>query len=235
MKLRRRLGISEQAEQQIVKLMEVSLVGFFFIGLYLGETGIIINSAVGLGVIQLPAILERDYHVHMDAGLILWITAAVFFHSLGTIPLPAAVIEAVGGETDAARESLYSTIWWWDHATHMLSASLVAAAGYATARALDEHDESLTFPPAFMVVFILLLVIAFGVFWVVLEFGISQLSVVLDIGSALAQYGIGDTMLDLCFDATGGLIVAVWGGAHLGGVSDSLREQFSKRSSERDS
>jgi len=59
----------------------------------------------------------------MDPALVLWITSAVFLHAVGTVALPGS-------------QSFYRSLWWWDHMTHMLSSSIVAAGGYAAVREL---------------------------------------------------------------------------------------------------
>jgi hypothetical protein len=214
MKLRTRLGISARRQEQISRVLQLSLVGFLFVGIYETDIGITVNAAMALAITGLPALLERDYQIPMDAGLTLWITGAVFLHAFGTVGLP-------GSET-----SFYQSVWWWDHLTHALSATLVGGAGYATARALDEHLEDLYFPPAFMFTLILAMVLAFGVLWEVLEFAINGVTTLVGSEPALTQYGVGDTMLDLVFDAGGAVIVAVWGTARLVGVSDALRDRF---------
>ncbi len=190
--------------------MEVALVGMFFIGLERGETGIVVNTGVALAVTQLPPLLEREYGIAMDAGLTLWITAAVFLHAFGTVGLPGSPL------------SPYKSIWWWDHLTHGLSSSVVAAAGYATARALEIHSDDIHLPSRFMFVFILLFVLAFGVFWEVLEFAIATISPSLGLGTVLTQYGLEDTMLDLVFDTVGAIIVALWGTSHLNELVGSI-------------
>ena len=131
MKLRDRLGIGPRRQRQLAWFMEVCLVGMFFVGLYEGTTGIVVNAALALGVTQLPAVLERDLGIPMDSGLVLWITAAVFLHVFGSVGLPG-----VSGTP-------YDSTWWYDHVTHALSASIVAAAGYAGARAIDDHREDI--------------------------------------------------------------------------------------------
>jgi hypothetical protein len=176
--------------------MELSLVGFVFVGIDRGSPGVVINCLVALAVTQIPPLLERDYDVTMDPALVLWITTAVFLHGLGTL-------------------GPYRGIWWWDHMTHGLSSSLVAAAGYAFARAVDEHIADVHFPPAFTFCFILMVVLAFGVFWEVIEFALSVVAGTFGTGSVLVQYGLGDTMLDLVFDTVGGILVATWGTAYL--------------------
>ena len=183
--------------------MEASLVGMFFIGVERQNTGIIVNTAVALVVSQLPAMLENDYNISLDTGLTLWITGAVWLHALGTVGLPGA------------DQNFYATIWWWDHVTHALSSSIVAAVGYTTVRAIDRHTKDIYLPPRFMFVFILLFVMAFGVLWEVIEFALSELATLAGSTSVLTQYGLDDTMLDLVFDAIGAVVVAVWGTAHL--------------------
>ena len=210
MRVRDYLGISARRQRQVTWIMEVSLVGIFLVGLLEGNTKVVVNTLLALAVTRLPGLLQRDFGLPMDAGLTLWITAAVFLHAFGSVGLPGTAL------------SPYQSFWWYDHVTHALSASVVAAAGYATVRALDVHSDDVHFPREFMVLFIFLFVLAFGVFWEVIEFTVSELSSVLGSGSILTQYGLEDTMLDLVFDTVGAAVVAVWGGARLSGVAQAL-------------
>ncbi|WP_435193856.1 hypothetical protein [Natronomonas sp. EA1] len=217
MNIRDHLGLSEKRQRQLTNLMEVFLIGIFFVGLYEGNTGVVVNTGVALLVTRLPSILERDYNIPMDSGLTLWITTAVFLHAFGTIGLP-------GNELTP-----YRSLWWWDHLTHALSASVVAAAGYSVARAVDVHSDAVRLPPNFMFVFILLVTLAFGVFWEVIEFVIGEASAMLGGAPVLTQYGLDDTMLDLVFDTIGAVIVATWGTAHLSDVVGALTERLDQR------
>jgi len=205
-RLRDYVGISEQRQRQASYGMEMLMLGILMVGIETGSTGVIVNTGFGLLVAQLPAVLERDYGIALDPGLTLWITTAVFLHAVGVIGLPWA---------DA---NFYKSIWWWDHLTHALSSSIVAAIGYTTVRALDRHSEDIYIPPRFMFVFILMFVLAFGVAWEVLEFTITLVAQATGNATILTQYGLGDTMLDLVFDTIGAVVVAVWGTAHLTGV-----------------
>lgn len=207
MRLRDRLGFSVERQRQAAYLMELGLVGIVFVGLDRGNTGIVVNAGVALAVTQLPPLLERDYGFAMDPGLVLWITTAVFLHAVGTL-------------------GPYQDIWWWDHLTHALSSSLVAGAGYAFVRAVDEHVTGVRFPPAFTFVYILQVVLAFGILWELLEFAIGGAATLAGVGSVLTQYGLHDTMLDLVFDTVGGVLVAVWGTVYLTGVSGALARHF---------
>jgi hypothetical protein len=203
MRVRDSLGIDTRRQQQATRGMVLVIVVILVLGVLTGSTGVIVNTGVGLLVIQLPAFLERDYGITLDAGLTLWITSAVFPDAVGVIGLPWSDV------------NFYASVWWWDHVTHALSSSLVAAVGYTTVRALDRHSEGISIPPRFMFVFILLFVLAFGVAWEVLEFTITLVAEATGNATVLTQFGLDDTMLDLVFDTVGAVVVAIWGTAHL--------------------
>lgn len=217
MKLRDQFEISRARQEQATRLMQLSLFGFLFVGIYEMRLGVVVNATLGILITELPAVLERDYDIPMDAGLTLWITAAVFLHALGTVGLPHT-------------EAFYGNVGWWDHLTHVISSSLVAGAGYATARAFDEHHPDLHFPPQFMFALLLCVTLAFGVLWEVIEFGISGAATLLGSGeSALTIYGVQDTMLDLVYDTIGGLLVAVWGTVYLTDVAEAVQSKLASK------
>ncbi len=217
MRLRDRLGVTPRRQRQLSWLLEVGLVGILVVGVVDGETGVIVNAGVALLVAQLPPILERDYGIPMDPALTLWITAAVFLHALGTVTLP--FVEA----------TFYRSVPWWDHLTHALSSSVVAAVGYAAARAIDVHDDRVTLPPEFTFAFLLAIVLAFGVLWEVIEFTITEAAAATGNETVLTQYGLEDTMLDLVFNTLGAVVTAIWGTAYLGDVVGALADRLDAR------
>jgi len=208
------LGISERQQVLAVRGMQAVMVFVVGVGAWQGDPKVIVNAGVALGISLLVPWLERDYGVPLDAGLTLWITAAVFLHAFGTIGFPP-------GTT-----SFYRTVWWWDHMTHALSSSVVAGVGYATVRALDQHSEDIHLPPKFVFVFILLFVLAYGVFWEILEFGLAEGAALLGTDTVLTQYGLTDSLLDLLFNSIGAVVVALWGTAYLNDLSGYIRERL---------
>jgi hypothetical protein len=215
MRIRDRLGLSKRQQRQLSRGMQLTLFGLLFIALERQEPALLVTVGVGLSVTFLPAILERDHEIPMDAGLTLWITAAAFLHTIGVVGVPGT------------GESLYGAIPIYDNVTHALSASVVAGAGYAAVRAVDEHSDGIHLPPRFMFVFILVFVVAFGVIWEILEFSIAEVAGALGSETTgFTQHGLDDTLLDLVFDALGGVIVAIWGTAHLTAVSDAVWERL---------
>jgi ABC-type nickel/cobalt efflux system permease component RcnA len=212
---------SKRRQHQLTRGMELILVGLLFIGIERGSTGIIVNTGVSLAVVQLPAILERDYDIPMDPRLTLWVTLAAFLHAVGVVGIPGSGL------------SFYTTIGWWDHLTHSLSASVVAAAGYATVRALDIHLEEVHISPKVVSVVLLICVLAFGVLWELLEFAIGVAADEFGTGTILTQYGIEDTLKDLTFNTFGGIIVALWGGVYLTDLADTISERLNLESTTR--
>jgi hypothetical protein len=195
------------SKSSITRFMQVVLLGMFAIGLYTRTPKIIINSGVGLFISFIPALLERDYSFSLSPFLSLWITSAVFFHSLGSV-------------------GLYSAVSWWDHLTHSLSASLVAATGYTLIRSIDLHSNDIRLPDRFMFVFILMTVVAFGVFWELFEFALDLVSNLTGVSMPLAQHGLQDTMKDMSFNLAGAVIAAVFGQVYLSNLSLKIREQI---------
>jgi len=215
MSIRTRMHVSERTQGGLVRALQALMIAILGIGLYTGNAGIAVNAAVGLLVTQLPALLERKFRITMSVGLVLWITLAMFLHALGTVPL-------LGPDF----ETLYGATWWWDHMTHALSSSLVVGSAYAVTRALQEHTEYIHMGPKFTFAYLLVFVMAFGVFWELIEFYIAVGAELFGVPQVLTQYGLDDTVLDLVYNTIGGLLVAVFGTTYLTGISDQLRGRF---------
>jgi hypothetical protein len=69
-------------------------------------------------------------------------------------------------------------------------------------------------------------VLAFGVIWEQLEFGISGAAEMLGGKTILTQYGLEDTMKDLMFNTAGGIIVALFGEVYLSDAVEDLRQRM---------
>jgi hypothetical protein len=210
-KLRDRLGLSPRRQRQTSRAMQFVLALVLCWGLYARDLPTIANAALALAITFVPALLEREYDLPMDAGLVLWITTAVFLHALGTT-------------------GFYVTVGTWDTITHALSASIVAAAGYAFFRAVNVHTDHVHIPPTMMGVFILVFVLAAGVIWELFEFLVDWSAAQLELDAVLVQHGIDDTIRDLVFDAIGAVIVTLWGTAYLTDLADSISERLDGRS-----
>ena len=184
--------------------MQAILVGIVAYGFVFSQPKAIMNGSVALLITFAPAIFERNYKIPLDPWLGLWITLAVFLHTMGSA-------------------SLYARIGWWDHLTHAMSASLVAGVGYTFARAIDLHSDEIHIPRQFAFVYIIIVVMAFGVVWELFEFGLDIAADATGIVMPLAQHGLDDTVRDMMFNTLGALVVATFGQAHLSGVAETVR------------
>jgi len=200
---------SVKTQIRLTRGMQLVLIGIIIYGFAFGEPKAITNGGMGLLITLVPALLERNYDLPLDPWLGLWITLAIFLHTMGSA-------------------GLYAQIDWWDHLTHAMSASLVAAIGYTFVRAVDLHSDQITIPNQFAFVFILITVMAFGVIWELFEFGLDIAADATGVTMPLAQHGLDDTVRDMMFNTLGAIVVATFGQAHLLGVAETVQQRFAQ-------
>ena len=196
-----RVELSETTETRLVRGLQLALVAIAAYGLVTINAGAAVPAIIGLGITFVPALLRREYGYAMDSGLVLWITVAVFLHSVGTL-------------------GVYEQYQWYDEITHTVSAALIAALGYAAFRALELHSDDVEVPEAFRGVFIVVFVLAFAIAWEVLEFAM---------GDLIPVYGIDDIVTDMIANTVGAVIVAVWGAGPVDGLVGFFRERLRAR------
>lgn len=195
----------ERTQRHITRGMQVVLLSLVVYGVVAGHPKAITNGSMGLAITFIPAILERNYSFPLDPWLALWITVAVFLHSMGSA-------------------GLYGRLGWWDNLTHAMSATVVAGAGYTVARAIDLHSDEIFVPRRFFSVYVFVVVLSFGVVWELFEFALDIIALSTGVTMPLAQHGLDDTITDLMYNSLGALIVALFGQAHLTIVAEILRE-----------
>lgn len=176
--------------RRVARLLQGVLAAVLAVGLVVGNVSIVVNAALGLAVTELPALLRRDFGIYLAPILTLWIAVAVTIHALGML-------------------LLYERVVWWDHLTHVVSASLVASVGYAAARSFDIHSDAVHFPQPFLAVYVVLFTLAAGVVWELAEMLGRDLARAAGMEPILIVYGLEDTMMDLVFDAVGAVLAAV--------------------------
>jgi len=198
MTLSETLGISETQERLLARALQLVLFGVLAVGVVTVRAQLIVTGGITFGVSLLPALLRREYNYSMDMGLILWITVAMILHVAGAL-------------------ALYEQFQWFDEIAHTVSGTLIAGIGYASFRALELHSDVIDVPSEFRAGFILVFVLAAGVFWEVLEFVFSGFVTV---------YGVDDIVTDFIFNAVGGVIVAVWGTGYARGLVGFFRRRL---------
>lgn len=193
------LGLSDTRERQLARGLQLVLAGLLGYGLLTFQLGMAANGALALGLTFLPAALRREYGYAMDAGLVLWVTVAVFLHSVGSL-------------------GPYDWFGWYDEVAHTVTATVIAGIGYAAFRAFELHSTDVDAPPAFRAVFVVVFVLAAGIVWELLEFASGQFAAVTGTKAALAVMGIDDIVTDMIFNTVGAVVVAAWGTHYVGGL-----------------
>lgn len=186
-----RFGFATEDERRLTRLLQGVLVVIALVGFLTLNVDVVVSAGIGITATALPGLFERNYDFQIDPALTLWIAVAVVFHALGTV-------------------WLYQTLWGWHNIAHATTGSLVAGIGYTVLRTIEAHTASVSFPPKFTAVFVVIFVFAVGVAWEIFEFTLDQVTAVL-VGEEmlLTQHGLQDTMSDLAANTAGALVVAV--------------------------
>lgn len=177
------------------RLMQLGMVAVAVAGPLTGNTTWLPAALFSLFISEVPSLLRRDLKLVLPVELNFWIVLALFLH-------------VVGGYS-----GFYDRVPGWDHLTHVMSASLVAALGFVVVVVVDKYVDSIYLPRAFLAFFIVMFTIAVGVFWELMEYANDALA-----GTHL-QYSLDDTMVDLLFDTFAGFIVAAAGANYLKSTS----------------
>jgi len=173
------------------RAMQAGMLGIAVAGLLTANFTWMPAAVLSLFVSIVPSILRRDLGLVLPIELNFWIVLALFLHVIGGF------------------SGFYDNVPGWDHLTHAMSASLVAALGFVVVVSVDKYVESISLPRPFLAFFIIMFTMAFGVIWELMEFSNDQLT-----GSRL-QSNLNDTMFDMMFDAFGGFIVGIAGAHYL--------------------
>jgi len=192
-------------------LFQFSLMGMFVFSFIEGYMYPALSSLFGFFLVNIPGFLRRREIVVLPWELVLWIFIVIFLHNLGL------------------SLKFYDYIWWWDKLTHFLSTALIADFGFIGIVIADKYIQSIYLPPKFLPFFIIIFVMAMGVFWEIIEYLFDLL-----FGTRM-QYSLPDTIMDLVFDLLGAVTIAVLGPLYLKkrSVDDLIREMGVEKSVDR--
>lgn len=162
-------------------VLQVAILVTLLEGLRRRNFAAVVNALVAFGATLLPFLVAGGL---APSVLPLWIALAGFLHSLGML-------------------GPYDTVAWWDLLTHAVSGTLVAALVYAAALV------ALAGPPvtAGIVGVTLLVTVAAGAFWELLELVARDLGERYGVDPVLVHYGWRDTAVDLVVDVAGAALV----------------------------
>lgn len=175
----------------ISRAMQVAMGLVALLGAVTGNLTWVPAALVSLVISEIPSLLRRDLSIVLPVELNLWIILALFLHVVGGV------------------SGFYDSLPGWDHLTHAMSSSLIAALGFVAVVALDKYVESIYLPGSFLALLIVMFTMAMGVSWELMEYVVDEIT-----GSNM-QYSLDDTMVDLLFDSFAGFVVAAYGAYYL--------------------
>lgn len=173
------------------------LVGLFtttYVGVRDENEVLAVNAAASIVVVAIPLLVDIsggavfEGAIEIGPVLPLWIAVADALHTIGMM-------------------NIYERVWWWDHLTHTVTASLVAAVVYGTLVAIGSDPISPDITWATIAALTVAITMLAGVLWELIELVGRELAIAFDREPMLIPYGRYDTALDLVFDAVGAIII----------------------------
>jgi len=169
----------------LLPILVASLQGAILLTLVIGvrrrNVAAAVNALVAFAVSVVPFVLYLTAGLVLAPTLSLWLAVAGLLHAVGML-------------------GPYDSVPWWDTVTHFVSASFVAAlcyAGVLVAVATGWLAAAAT----------LLLTLALGLWWELLELVARELGEQFDVEPVLVHYGWRDTLADLAVDVLGAVVV----------------------------
>ncbi|WP_188883902.1 hypothetical protein [Halarchaeum grantii] len=182
----------ERAGAAVDWTLRVAILGVVATGVRQHNPGAVANGLVAFVATFLPRALRCALGFRFGPRHRVWLSGSMLLHATGML-------------------GPYDDVWWWDHVTHTLSASLVGAAAHLLARRRDRDPTR----------YVLGATVGAGLFWEALEYVVHTTARRLGLEPLLIQYGHEDTLGDLFFDAVGALLVLAFGDRVLEGVLDA--------------
>jgi hypothetical protein len=178
--------IQPSTARAIVRGVRCSLLAVFVEGIRRRNPGAVVNAGIAFVASFLPAVIERRYDVAFRPWQRVYAVAALLTHAVGML-------------------GPYDDVGWWDHLTHVHSATLLGGIAHAAARRRGREPRS----------DVLLTVTVVGVLWELLEYAIHGIAHRFNFEPVLIAYGKRDTVLDLVFNFVGAVLVLAFGDRHL--------------------
>ncbi|WP_435102870.1 hypothetical protein [Halarchaeum sp. P4] len=175
--------------------LRIAVLGVVAAGVRQRNPGAVVNGLVAFVATFLPTALRRAFGFSFGPGHRVWLSGSMLLHATGML-------------------GPYDDVWWWDHVTHTLSASLVGSLVHLFAR---RHDRDPTR-------YVLGVTVGAGLLWEVLEFVVHTAAERFGFEPLLIQYGRRDTLDDVAFDLVGALLVVCFGDSVLDDVVDAERD-----------
>ena len=177
--------------EQAERGIRYGILAVLVVGVRRRDPGAAVNALIAFAATYLPGAVERRYDVTFRPWQRVYTESAMLTHAVGML-------------------GPYDDTWWWDHLTHTHSATLVGSVVYTAARrrGLDPRPR------------VLGVVVGAGSVWEAAEYVSHAVADRLGVEPVLVMYGEKDTVLDLCFNLLGALLVLAFGDRRLRNFTD---------------
>lgn len=182
-------GPPVEVPQVVERGLRMGIVAVAVEGVRRRDPGAMVNAVVALGATCLPAALEERCVVEFRPWQRVYVTTAMLTHAVGML-------------------GPYDDVWWWDHLTHMHSATLLGGLIHVVSRRLDVNPRPR----------VLAGVATAGLLWELVEYVAHAASRRVGLEPVLVSYGAVDTLLDLVFNFVGAGLVLAFGDTLLGNL-----------------
>lgn len=168
-------------------LMKIILVGLLPYEVYTENYLFAIATCLSIAFSFIPAMVERNYRIHLPLELDFLITSAIFLNTFMGEWL-----------------KFYEKIRLWDKFMHFYATAVAAILAFMVVYSLH-YARKLRLTLPFIWVFTVVFAIAMGAMWELFEFWVDSL-----FGKRM-QKGLPDTMWDMMYNLAAGVIIAVLG------------------------
>jgi hypothetical protein len=179
--------------------MQLTLAAITAYALVQVSVGMVTNAGLPLLVATFPLYVRYRHGTQLNPVLSLFIVTAAFLHAVGML-------------------GLYTTYPWYDQFAHGVSGALVAGLGYAVVQVIDTEYDTVEIPGNLRFVFIVVFAGSLGVIWEIAEFTLTKIALLMGGEPLLAQFGLGDVVLDMLFSILGAVLVGLWGTRYFDGL-----------------
>lgn len=162
-------------------LLRALLVGALGWGLVIGRMALVVNAGVGLAATGAPLVARRRWGRVVPRSLGWWVGLAAGAHAWGLVL------------------GLYAPPTQFDILTHALSGGVVALCVLAVVQVYDRSTDEVYLPRWFTILVVVVGVMAAGVVWELLEFGVAG-------GGGGIQTSLTDTVTDTIANVLGGVV-----------------------------
>ena len=197
---------AERLQRWIAMLLQIAILAVLVGALWERQWLVGFTAAVVLVLTFLPALVERQFDVHLPVEFTL--VTCVFLYAAFAL-----------GEV----RRFYHRFWWWDLLLHSVSALVMGLTGFLLVYVFY-RSRRIQMAPIYVALVSFGFAVTIGVLWEIFEYLMDW-----SFGFNMQKSGLDDTMTDLIVDAAGGLIAALIGYRYVKGGDSLIADRIVRR------